>query len=165
MEGTGHHGMAMLLSMIEVAYSIVQKASTDPDMTLAQELDPFLEPIWDQGFLVNTNSLYLILPLDEVIIEAITSPNKPWDDLRHRSYFLPELRRIEEGEFTLTMVGYKACPINPLATHTFYTEGNMETITKTIPIDISRTPGVMENIFVGVDCSPEDIRIYTDLFK
>jgi hypothetical protein len=84
----------------------------------------------------------------------MTSLNKPWDDLHHRSYFLPELRRIEAGEFTLTMTGDRFCPINPLATHAVYAEGNMETITKTIPIDISRTLGTMENVFVGADCSP-----------
>jgi hypothetical protein len=63
------------------------------------------------------------------------------------------------------MNGDKDCPINPLATHTAYTEGNMEKIAKTIPIDISRTPGAVENIFVGEDYSPEEIQIYTDLFK
>jgi hypothetical protein len=41
----------------------------------------------------------------------------------------------------------------------------MATIAKTIPIDISITPGVVENVFVGADCSPEEIRIYKDLFK
>jgi hypothetical protein len=100
-----------------------------------------------------------------VIIEAITSLNKPWDDLHHRSYFLRELRRIEAGEFTLTMNGDRSCPINPLATHEVYTEGNMETIAKMIPIDISKIPGVVENVFIGEDCSPKEIRIYMDLFK
>jgi hypothetical protein len=63
------------------------------------------------------------------------------------------------------MTGDRACPINPLSMHVVYTEGYMETIAKTIPIDISITRGIMENIFVGADCSPEEIRIYTDLFK
>jgi hypothetical protein len=49
--------------------------------------------------------------------------------------------------------------------HKVYTEGNMTTIAKMIPIDISRTPGIVENVFVGVDCSLEEIRIYKDLFK
>jgi hypothetical protein len=105
------------------------------------------------------------LPSEEVIIEAMTSPDRPWDDLHHRSYFLPELRRIEVGEFTLTMTGDRSCPINPLATHVVYAEGNMETIAEMISIDISRTHGVVENVLVGVDCSPEEIHIYTDLFK
>jgi hypothetical protein len=63
------------------------------------------------------------------------------------------------------MTGYQSCPINLLATQDIYDEGNMATITETIPINISRTPGVMENVFVGADCSPEEIQIYTDLFK
>jgi hypothetical protein len=63
------------------------------------------------------------------------------------------------------MNGDKACPTNPLATNIVYTEGNMEIIAETIPINISRTPGVVENIFVEADCSPEEIQIYTGLFK
>jgi hypothetical protein len=95
----------------------------------------------------------------------MTSPDKPWDDLHHRSYFLLELSRIEAKELTLTMTGDRSCPINPLATHEVYVEGNMGTITETIPINISKTPGVVDNFFVGVDCSPREIQIYTDLFK
>jgi hypothetical protein len=41
----------------------------------------------------------------------------------------------------------------------------METISQMIPIYISRNPSIMENIFVGEDSSPEEIRIYTYLFK
>jgi hypothetical protein len=100
-----------------------------------------------------------------MIIEAMTSPNRPWDDLHHRSYFLPELRRIEAGEFTMTITGDRSCPFNPLAMHVVYAKVNMETITKMIPIDISRTPGIVENVFVRADCSPKEIQIYKDLFK
>ena len=63
------------------------------------------------------------------------------------------------------MNGDKDCPINPLAMHIVYTKGNMATIAEMIPIDISRTPGIMDNIFVGADCSPDDIQIYKYLFK
>jgi hypothetical protein len=59
----------------------------------------------------------------------------------------------------------KACPINPLAMHIVYVEVNMETITKMIPIDISKTPSIVENIFVGEDHSLDKIRVYTNLFK
>jgi hypothetical protein len=63
------------------------------------------------------------------------------------------------------MTGDRSCPINPLATHEVYAKGNMETIAEIILINISRSPGVMENVFVGADCSPGEIQIYTDLFK
>jgi hypothetical protein len=139
MEGTGNPGMAMPLSGVEFAYNIVQKSLADPDLTLARELDPVLEPIWAQGSLAATDSLDLVFPSDEVILKALTGPDRPWDDLHHRAYFLLELRRIEEGEFVLTMTGDRSCPVNPLAMHAVYAKGNMESITKTVPIDISRT--------------------------
>jgi hypothetical protein len=165
MDETGHSGMPMPLSSAEVAYSLVQQASANPDPILAPELDPLHEPIWAQSSLATTDSLDLVLPPDEVVIEAMTSPDKPWDDLHHRSYFLPELSRIEAGEFTITMTGDQPCPINLLATQDIYAEGNMATIAATIPINISRNPGVVENVFVGADGSPEEIQIYMDLFK
>jgi hypothetical protein len=157
--------MAMPLSMEKVAYSIVQQTSTDPDLTPAQELDTISEITWARGSLVNTDSLDLVFLLDKAIIEAMTSLDKPWDDLHHISYFLPELTRIEAREFTLTMTGYRSFPINPLSMHAVYAKGNMVAITKMIPIGISRTPDIVENVLVGVDCSSEEIQIYMDLFK
>jgi len=41
----------------------------------------------------------------------------------------------------------------------------MENISKTIPINISKTPGIVENVLIRADCSPEEIEIYTALFK
>jgi hypothetical protein len=61
--------MSMPLSTAEVAYSLVQQASVDPDPTPAQELDPILEPIWAQGSLADTDSLDLVLPSDEAILK------------------------------------------------------------------------------------------------
>jgi hypothetical protein len=95
--------MSMPLSATEVAYSLVQQASTNPDLTPTQELDPILEPIWAQGSLANVDSLELVLPSDKAIIKAMASPDKPWDDIHHRSYFLPKLSRIKAGEFTMLL--------------------------------------------------------------
>jgi hypothetical protein len=136
MDGTGHPGMSMPLSKAEVSYSLVQQASTNTDPNPAQEFYPLLEPIWAQGSLTDTDSLYLVFPSDEAVFEAMTSLDKPWEYLHKISYFLPELSRIEAGEFTLTMKGDRSCPINPLATHEVYAEGNMETIVETLPINI-----------------------------
>jgi hypothetical protein len=55
--------------------------------------------------------------------------------------------------------------INPLSMHELYTKGNMESIVEMIPIDISRTPSVVENLFDQEDCSPNEIQIYIELFK
>jgi hypothetical protein len=77
MDGIGHLGMSMPLSVAEVVYSLVQQASSNIDPTPAQELDPILEPSWDQGSLIDTYSLDLVFPSDEVVIEAMTSLDKP----------------------------------------------------------------------------------------
>jgi hypothetical protein len=49
---------------IEVAYNIVQQASTDPDLTCTG-VRSVLEPIWAQGSLATTDSLDLVFPSDE----------------------------------------------------------------------------------------------------
>jgi hypothetical protein len=132
-------------------------------------LDPLLEPIWAQDSLANTDSLDLVLPSDKDVIEAMTSSDKPWEDLHHRSYFLLELHRIAAGEFTITMTGDQPCPINLLATQEIYSEGNMATIAETMPINISRTPGIIDNVLIGAYSSPEEMpgidpqRVYHEL--
>ena len=56
-------------------------------------------------------------------------------------------------------------PINPLPREGMFAEGNMENISATIPINISINLDVMENIYIGENFSPEEIAIYTALFK
>ena len=86
-------------------------------------------------------------------------------DLHHRSYFLPELSRIENQEFHLRLSEDVDIPINPLPREGVFVEGNMENIFATIPINISVNPDVVENIYIGANCSPEEIAIYMTLFK
>jgi hypothetical protein len=158
MEWVGHPGMAMSLSIIEVAYNIVQETSVNPDLDPPQELDLMLEPIWGLESLANHDPLELVFPSDEVTMGEITRLHRPWDDLHHKYYFLPEMRRIEIGEFTMTMNRDSTCFFNPLVTHKIYVEGNMESIAKTIHVSISRTLVIIENIFVRANCSSEEIQ-------
>ena len=41
----------------------------------------------------------------------------------------------------------------------------MANISATIPINISANPDVVENVYIGANCSPKEIPIYTALFK
>jgi hypothetical protein len=41
----------------------------------------------------------------------------------------------------------------------------MVSISLTVMINIYHTPGKIENVHIGVDCSPKEIMIYTKLFK
>ena len=81
--------------------------------------------------------------------------------LHHRSYFLPELSKIENQEFHMRLSDDVDTPINPLPREGMFAEGNMENISTTIPINISMNPDVMENIHIGANFSPEEISIYT----
>ena len=47
---------------------------------------------------------------------------------------------------------------------TIDSKGNMGNLSKTMLIDISVKMGIMENIYIGVDCNPEEIARFTSLF-
>ena len=98
-------------------------------------------------------------------MEAMSGHGKICEDIHHRSYFLPELSRIENQEFHMRLPDDVDTPINPLPRKGMFAEGNMENIFATIPINISINLDVVENIYIGANCSPEDISIYTSLFK
>ena len=110
-------------------------------------------------------SLRYRLPSDEAILEAMSGRDNICEDLQHRSYFLPDLSKIENQEFKVRLSDDIEVPINPLPREGVFAEGNMENISTTIPINISVNPNVMENIYIGANCSPEEIAIYTALFK
>jgi hypothetical protein len=67
------------------------------------------------------------------------------------------------------MTGDRSCHTNLLDTHKIYAKGNMATISEMTPINISRTPGVIDNVFVGAYSSPEEMpginpqRVYHEL--
>ena len=86
-------------------------------------------------------------------------------DLHHRSYFLPELSRIENQEFHIRLARDIDTPINPLPSEGIFAKGSMANIFATIPIYISTNPNVVENVKIDANCSPEEIAIYTALFK
>ena len=56
-------------------------------------------------------------------------------------------------------------PQSPVLTHDVESEGNLSNITKNVSIDISLNPGVIENINVGHNSSPSDLKYYMALFK
>ena len=44
-------------------------------------------------------------------------------------------------------------------------DGNMANISSTIPINISRNPDTIENVYIGAECSHAKILEYIELFK
>ena len=92
----------------------------------------------------------MVLLSDEAILEAMCEHDNICEDLHHRSYFLPELSRIENQEFHMRLADDVDTPINPLTREGIFVEGNMENICVTIPVNISVNPNVVENIYIGI---------------
>ena len=149
---------------MEVAYQAITQTTADPipaPLTISKELEEAYLPAWAENSLHSADCLDMVLPSDE----AMCGRDKICEDLHHRSYFLPELSRIENQEFHMRLSDDVDTPINPLPKEGMFVEGNMENMSATIPINISMNPDVMENIYIGANCSPEEIAIYTALFK
>ena len=56
-------------------------------------------------------------------------------------------------------------PMVPLSSPGHMDDGNMANLSPTIPINISRDIGKVENVYIGAGCSPDEIKEYTELFK
>ena len=134
-----HIGMEMPLSVAEIVYQSILDAIVDPDPFSSQtdEDDIVLELRWAIQYYCLHDFPDDTLHWDESIVEAMYGPDRPWDNMHHRSYFLPELVRIEEDEFIYTLSEMVSCVVVPLCMHGIYAEGNMENISPTITIDIS----------------------------
>ena len=65
----------------------------------------------------------------------------------------------------MRLAGDFGTPFNPLPREGIFVEGNMENISATIPINSFANPNIIENVHIGANCSPEEITIYTSLFK
>jgi hypothetical protein len=166
-EGKSHAGMAMPLSAVEIVYQIVLEHSTDPDpiTSSTDEEDHVLKPVWATLLSCSHDFLDDTFPSDEAIIKSMNGSDKPWDDMCHLSYFLPELARIEQDDFRSTLSDIVGHTVFPLDVYGIYVEGNMVSISPTIMIDISHTLNKIENVYIGVDYSLEEIMIYIELFK
>jgi hypothetical protein len=159
--------MDMPLSVAKIVHQAILDSSTDPDLVTSymDEEDTVLRPVWATSLSYSHDFLDDTLPSDEAILETMNVSERPWDDMQHRSYFLSNLERIEQDDFRTTLSEIVVHTIVPLDTHGIYAKGNMESISPTVSIDISRTPGKIENVNIGAYCSLEDIMIYTNLFK
>ena len=120
------------------------------------DLDIYSQSPW-LGEANSPDPLKDIFPSDEAIVETMSLEELPWSDGHHRSSFMPSLGAMSDClEHFASQV-----PTPPLQmqilTHEVLSEGNLSNITQTIPIDIFVKSGIVENIHVGVTCSPDEI--------
>ena len=56
-------------------------------------------PAWEVESSHSHDCLDDVFSSDEAILEVMSGIEKPWEDLHHRSYFLPKLDRVECDDF------------------------------------------------------------------
>ena len=140
--------MDMLLSTNMVAYTanIDSVLESSPSSSWTEEEDPYALFAWAVLSSHSHDCLNDIFPSDEAILEAMSRLEQTWGDLHHRSYFLPKLDDIEHDDFKVIFVEKIGRPMVPLGSPNKYVEGNTTNLSPTIPINISRIPGKIENM-------------------
>ena len=90
---------------------------------------------------------------DEEILEALTALEYPWDDMHHRSFFLPEELVSQSDQFSMKTKHFIHGKVdwfkNPIPALDAFKEGNMENISPTIKINISTKFEIIEEIMLG----------------
>ena len=88
-----------------------------------------------------------VVSSDEHLREILCVDDLPWEDLHHRSSFLPEDDRFENDFSSIFTTEH----VNDAQSPTKHpdSELNLGNISRTIPIDISVKPGIVENIHIG----------------
>ena len=159
--------MASPLSTAEVAYRTVQEQSADECSSHLAKEERNIHPLPVLSICSSSGSDPLDTELfaDETIMEVMCSVDKPWEVSHHRSSFLSITDHSEWFDLELTMRKKYDWLRNPFSTKPVFVEGNLSNISATIPINISSNPKVTENLLIGADCSPEEIQVYTTLFK
>ena len=99
-----------------------------------------------------------VFPSDEAILEAMSGIEQPWEELHHRSYFLAKLDRLECDDFRAILSEKVGSHMVSLSSPGQMAEGNMANLSPVIPINISHDPGKIENVYIGADCSPDEIK-------
>ena len=81
-----HHEPKVPLSTVEVAYQAITQTIVDPflvPLTVSKELEEAYLPAWAKNSLHSTDCLDIVLPSNEVILEAVCGRDKICEDLHH----------------------------------------------------------------------------------
>ena len=111
-------------------------------------------PILSMSYLIESDPLDTEFFANETIMEVMCPIEKPWEISHHRSSFIPTTDQLKKIDLKLTIdkkFDWFKCPF---PAQSVFIEGNLSNISNTIPINISSNPNVIENIMIGVDCSP-----------
>ncbi len=90
------NGMAFPMSAAELRYQSIANSVEDHSTPFSEEeLDGHVAPAWSLDSASALDCLDSVLPSEEAILEVMMGIDRPWEDLHHRSYFLPPLQEVE----------------------------------------------------------------------
>ena len=120
--------MAFPMSTTELRYqSIINSVDNHSTPFSEMELDGDVAPAWSLHSTSALDCLDMVLPSEEAILEAMMGIDRPWEDLHHRSYFLPPLQEVE-SRFSELFTSDVCTVSNPLAPAHIRAKGNMSVI-------------------------------------
>ena len=120
--------MEFPISAAELRYqSIVNSADDHSTPFSEEELYGDVAPAWSLDSTSALDCLDSVLPSEEAILEVMIGIDQPWEDLHHRSYFLPPLQEVE-SRFSELFTSDICTVSNPLALAHIRAEGNMSVI-------------------------------------
>lgn len=105
-------GMAFPMSAAKISYqSIVNTANSNPTPLSLEELDRDVALSWTLDSTSAMDYLDTCFPSEEAMIGI----ERSWDDLHHRSYFLPDLQEVESSFSSPSSTSDVHAVLNPLA--------------------------------------------------
>ena len=102
-------------AMIAYQANLKSVAEPSPSSSQMEEEDPYVLPAWVVQSSHAHDYLDTVFPSDEAIIEDMSGVEPPWEELHHRSYFLPELDRLEHEDFRVVLSQRVGSPVVPLS--------------------------------------------------
>jgi hypothetical protein len=158
------YGDTMSLSPAEKTYTVIQSESVSMICPpLEDELDQYSLCEWED---ISSSSSHDFLSnallSDESILEDMMLSERPWEDNHHRSSILPPFN--EEVTPLASEATDDGPTHSPSTSYGIAMKGNLSNISKTITIDISVKPKVVQSITIGEKCTQEEITLYKALF-
>ena len=132
---------------------------------MSNSTDPLISAITDNP----SNLSHHLFFNDEEIIEALTTPEYPWDNMHHRSFFILEGPVLLSDQFSVKTKDFIHGKVDwfkyPIPALNSFKEGNMANISPTIKINISTNLEVVEKIMLGASFSSKEVASYKSLFQ
>lgn len=106
-------------------------------------------------------------------MEVLSTPVHPWDDIHHRSSFLPQYTNVLAfSSYSYAIEAKYFIPPNhidwfkyPIPALDPFKEGSMHTTSPTIKVDIYVVPVHVGHTFRGASCLVEEVAQYKTLFE